>query len=200
MGVDMTDPNHSSRVPSAAAELLRPLIGKRLVGLVRYSWWPGLEVAQECGVAPSAAFSMTGGPLAMTFENGQTIGLASEPSLASVIVWLDRDAGGRAVREPTLDQDSELFPIDASDAEFSQPHWAALLNAKLGGISVLQRRPFNALHAELPCEVSLCLQFDGGQELLAAHGLHDDSDDFAVLMREQIVPALIPELESRTLE
>lgn len=198
MGVDMTDPSHASRVPSAAAEMLRSLIGKRLVGLARYSWWPGFEVGQQCGVVPSAAFSMTGGPLAMTFENGQAIGLASEPSLASVIVWLDRGVGGRAIREPTLDQDSELFPIDARDAEFSQPHWATLINTRLGGISVLKRRPFNALHVDLPCEVGLCLQFDGGQELLAVHGLHDDSDDFAVVIREQIVPALIPELESCT--
>jgi hypothetical protein len=199
MGVDMTDPNLPSRVPSEAAELLRSLIGQRLVKLVRYSWWPGAQVAQECGSAPSAAFSLTAGPLAMTFENGLTLGLASEPSLASVIVWQDRDVGGRAIREPTLDHDSELFPIDAADSEFSQPHWARLLNATLSGVSVLRRRPVNSLHADLPREVGLCLRFEGGLELLAAHGLHDDSDDFAVVTLDQIAPALRSELESHAL-
>lgn len=196
---DMNAYDQPSRVPSSSDELLRRFAGKRLLRLLRYSWWPAEDVAAECGVHPSAAFSLTAGPLAMTFEGGGILGVASDPSQNSVVVWLDRDDGGTALRVPPMDDDPEVFPIEASDHEFSQPVWTGLVGRALIGASVLHMRTASALKIDLPNEVGLRLQFDGGQELIAAHGLHDRSDDFAVLSRGQVLPDLREELEERPL-
>jgi hypothetical protein len=199
MGFKMSEENFPSKVPSEASALLRSLIGQRLVGLVRYSWWPASKVSQECGISSHDDFSLTAGPLALTFNGGQTLGISSEPSLASITVWQDRDAEGHATRKPTLDHDSELFSIGATSPEFSRAYWAALINSTLNSVVILHRKPFNALHADMPREVGLIFQFENGKKLLATHGLHDDSDDFAVIKSDQIVSTLVSELESRTL-
>jgi len=46
----------------------------------------------------------------------------------------------------------------------------------------------------LPCEAGVVLHFDNGGELILSHGLHDDSDVFSVIARDQIRPSLLPQL------
>ena len=142
---------------------------------------------------------MTAGPLALKFEGGATLGLASDPGQNSVVVWLDRDDGGIALRAPSMDDDPDIFAIEAADPEFSQPAWAGLVGLRVTGLSVLYMKSASALKSDLPNEVGLRIQFEGGQELIAAHGLHDASDDFAVLRSGQILPELQQQLEERLL-
>lgn len=134
------------------------------------------------------AFSLTAGPLAIVFDDGSALGLASEPGLASVIVWNERERGGPEAAG-SMAGDAELYPVDAADETYAGEHWKAFLHARLTGLTVLWRRPANALEAELPCEAGLCFIFDDGQCFIAAHGLHDDSDDFSVLLPHQVAPA-----------
>lgn len=195
----MTSFNQESQVPSRSGNLLSRFAKARLVRLSRYSWWPAESVAVECDVSPEEAFSMTAGPLALKFESGATLGLASDPGQNSVVVWLDRDDSGVALRAPAMEDDPEIFAIEATDPEFSQPAWAGLVGLRVTGASVLCIKSASALKSELPNEVGLRIRFEGGQELVAAHGLHDASDDFAVLRSEQILPELQQQLEERVL-
>ncbi len=171
--------------PSSSISLLQEIVGKRVIGLVRYSWWPKEEVASECDTTEDSAFSLTYGPLGISFEDGTVIGVAEQPSLNSVVVWVDR-AGGTAVKHPAMDEDSEFFPIDARDCQFSKQLFGDFVGATLISLVVLKPRSMSALLNELPSEIGLCFVFEGGRKLVAASGLHQVGGDFAVIGYEQI--------------
>jgi len=177
--------NVESLPPSSSIGLLKKVVGNRVIGLVRYSWWPKEEVARECGTTEDSAFSLTYGPLVISFEDGTVIGVAEQPSLNSVVVWVDR-AGGTSVKHPAMDEDSEFFPIDARDRQFSKQLFGDFIGEALTGLVVLKPRSMNALLSELPSEIGLCFVFEGGRKLVAASGLHQVGGDFAVIGYEQI--------------
>lgn len=171
--------------PSLSREILGRFIGMRVARLVRYSWWKKENVSSECGVANEQAFSLTAGPLAVVFEDGSTLGVASDPSLNSVIVWVDR-FGSETKMSPALDEDTELFPIDSIDEIYAEPFWKHFKNTTLTDFSILKKKSMSAGERELPSELGLHFHFDGNEGFVAAHGLHNGSDDFSVLKEEQI--------------
>ncbi|MGT0244770.1 hypothetical protein [Burkholderia pyrrocinia] len=177
--------------PSLAADFLKSFIGKRVVGLVRYSWWPAEDVSNECGISNSEAFSLTAGPLAVFFDEGEILGVASSPELNSVVVWDER---GRRLdcNQNSLDKDDELFPILESGS-YASNYWSRLINRSLCEIVVLKRGDMNAKKQSLPSEVGIRFVFEGELGFVASHGLHDDSDDFSVLEESQVLPILLRE-------
>ena len=116
----------------------------------------------------------------------------------SVTLWLERDGDGRGAAR-TLD-DPELYPIEADDLRLSMPEISAVLGRRIESLTLLRREPVKAKWEPLPREVGLVLHLEGGSELILAHGLHDQSDDFAVLLRRQILPVLLPELREAPLD
>ncbi|MFT5591382.1 MAG: hypothetical protein ACI9ZF_003582 [Bradyrhizobium sp.] len=94
--------------PSVSKNILRQLIGKKVTGLVRYSWWRKNEVANECHIPKEQTFALTAGPLTVAFEDGSVLGVASDPSTNSVIVWLD-NAHNQVYTDQPLCEDSDLF-------------------------------------------------------------------------------------------
>lgn len=189
----------SPEIPSYALKLLERLVGQRITRLTRYSWWPKEAVPTECGIAPEDSFSLAPGSLAIGFENGEVLGVTSDPHRNSVVIWLDRDSRGNSLSPPAMDEDEDAFPIDASDPVFSQRGWADLVGTVLTGASVLHMHSGSALKKELPSEVGLCLELGVARKLIAAHGLHDGSDDFAVLPSDAITPAVRSQLEEKHL-
>jgi hypothetical protein len=155
--------------------------------LTRYSW----DVPGDDGDAQT--FSLTAGPLLITLDSGWVIGAASQPSSMSVTLWLEREGHGRGAGR-TLD-DPDLYPIEADDPRLSTPEMAALLRRRIESLTLLRREAVKAKWEALPREVGLVLHVEGGGELILGHGLHDQSDDFAVLLRRQILPALLPQLQ-----
>ena len=65
----------------------------------------------------------------------------------------------------------------------------------MDAVSILVRRPATARLEELPKEVGLCFLLDSGEKFVAAHGLHDDSDDFVIIPEGLIWDVLHTELE-----
>ena len=173
-------------IPSRRQDLLRLIRGATVVRLTRCSWSPKEKVAQEDDLPPSRVFSRTAGPLLITLDSGLVIGAASQPSLISVTLWLDRP--------PFASSDPELHPIEADDPVYSDPVFAQMLGKRVAGIAILTRDPENAKWEDRPREVGLLLGFDGAPELLLSHGLHDNSDDFSVLLRNDVSPSLWPRL------
>lgn len=165
--------------------------GDSLVNLIRYSWWDLDKSAKECGIEKSEVFSLTAGPVALCFSSGIILGAASDPSKASVIIWLEKDSNGKSQREEPMEEDEELFPISLQGQHES---WGKLLGHKLKSYEIIRRKPVNAKIAELPREVGLLFTLDNGDEFILSHGLHDNSDDFSVIRREQITKELQPQL------
>jgi hypothetical protein len=170
-------------VPSQRRDLLAALVGARIERLTRYSW----EDPDATG-SPLPPFSSAAGPLLIALDSGEILGAASQPSLMSVTLWLERDRkGGGAAR--TLG-DPELHPIEATDPQLSTPELAALVGRRIESMALLRRDAEKVRWQDRPREVGLVLRTEGGGELILAHGLHDDSDDFSVLLRSQVKPSL----------
>lgn len=173
----------NSMVPSMAVEFLRRLRGKQVVRLIRYSWWPASEVAAQCNIEDRFAFSLTAGPLAVYFEGGIILGLSSDPSLNSVIIW--DEAARNASQDPiSLDRDEELFAISESGS-FSTVFWKQLIGCCVIGVTILKRGQMNAKELQRPSEVGLRFNLSEGRNFIVSHGLHDSSDDFSVLEESQ---------------
>lgn len=180
-------------LPPSRSDFLKGLLGKRLMGLIRYSWWPANEVASACDISANTVFSLAAGPLSIIFEGGEILGVSSDPALNSVLVW---DEGRRCVDSPSLsfEQDGELFPILASDKRYANPFWQQMIGLTLSGISILKKSAMSCKERELPSERGVRFQFENGKSFIASHGLHDGSDDFSVLEISQMMAFEIDEI------
>lgn len=174
----------TSMVPSNASEYLRSLLGKRVSRLVRYSWWPAEEVGSQCGIGDDQAFSLTAGPLAVYFEDGAILGLASDSAQNSVIVW-DEAARRTNGSQRSLDADDELFAISDS-GPFASGGWRSFAGLSLSGLTILRRVAMSLKEQSRPSEVGLRFMCSSGASFIASHGLHDSSDDFSVLEESQL--------------
>lgn len=178
-------------IPSRRHELLRAMRGATITRMTRYSWSAKEEVGSESNMRPELVFSRTGGPLVITLESGLVIGAASQPSLISVTLWLEDP--------PRTSSDPELHAVEADDPVFSEPGFAQMLGKRITAIAILTRDPENAKWQSRPREAGVVLTFEGAPELILSHGLHDNSDDFSVVMRKDVSPALWPRLHETAL-
>jgi hypothetical protein len=175
-------------IPSRRLPLLAAIRDASIARLTRYSWTPKHAIAADHGLGPELAFSRTAGPLLITLSSGLVIAAASQPALISVTLWLDVDPGAAA--------DPELYPIEADDPEYGQPGFARMLGKRAIDVAILTRDPEREAWRDRPREAGVVIAFDGAPELILAHGLHDDSDDFSVLLREDVDAALWPRLHA----
>jgi hypothetical protein len=178
-------------IPSRHRDLLASMLGVRVLRLTRCSWSPKDEVARDDNLLPELVFARTAGPLLITLESGPVIGAASQPALISVTLWRDNP--------PYTYADPELHPIEADDPAFSEAGFAQMLGKRVVAVSILTRDPENAKWADRPREAGVVLRFEDAPELVLSHGLHDNSDDFAVLMRKDISPSLWSRLRADTM-
>lgn len=183
-------------LPSGNAALLRSLVGCRIVDVTRFSWWAPEEAQHECDLAASEdVFTLTAGPAAIAFDSGVVIGVASDPSMNSVAVWVEQDEEGNLMRSDPLSSEEELHTISARDSKFATAFWHQVIGARVDAVSILVRRPSSARLKELSNEVGLCFSLDSGAKIVAAHGLHNDSDDFVLISERLILDILRTELE-----
>lgn len=188
---------------STSSEFLRTFVGSRVVNLIRYSWWPKEAVSAECGIDNQQVFSLTAGPVSIIFEDGRRLCVASDPASNSVCVWLEvspSDAFSGTTREfdvRLLEDDPEMFPISAIDAEYAAPFWAGVVGARLAKLAIVKQKAefLSARQASHPSERGLCFVMDNGARFIASHGLHDMSDDFSVIEHRSIHESLRPQLE-----
>lgn len=190
----------TSSTPMASAKILAGLAGHRITAMTRYSWWPAEEAATRVNVASHDVFSLTSGPLEVRFDTGIAIGLASDPSLNSVIVWVERDESGRLLCPEPMSEDKELHAIAVDNPKYANNIWRSAIGVRIARVIVLKRRAASARMVGLPSEVGLCLVLENGLRILAAHGLHNDSDDFVVIREEMISPNIRADLTEVAVE
>lgn len=126
----------------------------------------------------------------MEFDNGRIIAFASDPSINSVIVWLDTDKKEDPSEIPSLAADNELFAISSSDSTYADSLWTKFTGLLLEKVGILRSNVQNSAERELPSEIGLCFEFENEHKFIASHGLHDNSDDFSVLSEDQIAAPL----------
>lgn len=175
----------TSFVPTAAREILQRFLGRKVERMLRYSLWSREETATDAEIDDASVFSLCSGPMAVYFDDGSILGLASSSEDNSVVVWIERSAKG-ALRERALEQDSELFPIKSADARFSNSFWSGFNGVRLSRFELVRSKDLNAVEQTRPSELGLCLIFENNQRFIASHGLHDGSDAFSVLELHQI--------------
>lgn len=152
-----------SMVPSKASEFLRRFTGKKVARLVRYSWWPAEEVGTQCGIRDEQAFSLTAGPLVVHFEDGAILGLASDSSLNSVIVW-DETARRAGHGSSSLDTDDELFAISES-GPFAGGCWRQFVGLSLNGFTILRRATVSSKEGSVLVRLDCALNSTAEQAL-----------------------------------
>lgn len=184
----------ASVIPSACITLLQIIKNEKLSKLIRFSWWESEESAEQCEITQGEVFSLTAGPLLLYFESGLVIGASSNPSLNSIVLWVEKDKTGYRKDEP-IEIDTELYPVDAEDKIYSTPYWAQIVGQKIKKVNIIKRDPYNALYEELPNEVGLEIVMENDTKFILSHGLHDDSDDFSVLTTSQLEVDLLPSLK-----
>lgn len=167
---------YSSDIPSRRVDLLRALVGHRIVDATRHSWWPPEVAQQRLRIEPQEVFSLTCGPLVFEFDTGLVLGIASEPRLQSIIVWRHRDADSKG-----------LHPIHAAGPAFSNPFWRGLVGARVEKVSIFVRRGVTGKLALVPNEVGLCFELDCGVRVVGANGRVDASDDFVIISEAEFL-------------
>lgn len=182
-----------SSIPSDMINLFQLIKNKKLNKLIRYSWWENEEAMEHCEIEPDEVFSLTAGPLLLYFESGLVIGAASEPSRNSVVVWIEKDETGY-MKYDSIEQDTDLYPIDAVDNTYSNPYWIQIVGQHIKEISIIKRDPQNVLFEELPNEVGVEIVMENELKFILSHGLHNDSDDFSVIAPSQLEISIIANL------
>jgi hypothetical protein len=173
-------------IPSRRKRLLRELVGARVTTLTRHL---AHEIDEdEVRGRETGVFSLSYGPLWVATERGLTVSFGSDPALISVIL------GRQTTPLP------RSHPIDARDERYVDPAIRALLGRRVDEVRVL-RQDWEGKALSRPRQVGVVLRFEGGGELIPAHGLHNGSDDFVVLARrEQIDEAIAPTLQELPLD
>lgn len=184
----------ASVIPSACIPLLQIIKNEKLSKLIRFSWWESEESAEQCEIAQDEVFSLTYGPLLLYFESGLVIGVASNPSKNSIVLWVEKDNTGY-IKDEAIENDTELYPIDAEDKIYSTSYWAQIVGQKIKKLNIIERDPYNALYEELPNEVGLEIVMENDTKFILSHGLHDDSDDFSVLTTSQLEVDILTSLK-----
>ena len=186
----MNNLNKTYDIPSKKMELLSKIRGLVLVDMIRYSWWSLSDSIKECNIKESDVFSLTAGPIELCFSSGLTIGGTSDPSKNSVLIWQESFDNGQPAVEDLMRKDKEIHPIFAKD----QGDWCNMLGGKIDKYYIISREPVNSIMAELANEVGLLIKLDNGYGFILSHGLHDVSDDFSVIKKDNISKKINDEL------
>jgi len=176
---------YADSIPSEKFYLLDKLIGKKVTKMTRYSWWEKEQSAKECGISNENVFSLTVGPLGIEFDRNITIGVSSDIKRSSVILWVEKFENYKA--DDLMEEDSELFAVQANDKVFSNAFFASILESTLVKYKIIKVETTNPLNWDHPREVGLVLSFSNNHQMILSHQLTKEvSDDFTILEWENI--------------
>lgn len=187
---------HDARVASEQAELLRLMLGRRISSLIRYEW-DSLAKAATMARPGWSLFRCAPGPLVVGLDGGVEVAFGSSPPTASVVVWLERDQAGIPSDRGALADQPDLYAIRAEDTTYGDRFVAGFVGSQLVGVEVWQRQATLAKLQALPRDAGVVLIAADGRRLVIGHGLHDGSDDLAVIEPAQIDRHIRPQLVAR---
>lgn len=196
----MTEPTGlpTWQLPSMSRSLLAMLLESSVMGFTREC---ALSPGEECrrySIPPQQYFSYCSGVLLIRLASGVTIGVAGDPSLESVMLWLEPD------QPPVLPHSSQSSTATMGQLLYPSPHrvesadpihgsrWLdGLVGRQAIRLLLLRRRPDCAWREGLPCEAGLVISF-GDTDLLLSQSLCRDWEGFAVTSYDEIDPEIRP--------
>lgn len=187
-------------IPSQKLHILSRIKGCKLLKLVRYSTLTYKESEKVYEIPNSLLFRFTSGPLLMVLESGLKIGFASLPEKVSVTLWVEETEAGEKSTELSIMEDDEFIEIDSCDSKYSQESICKLRDKRINEVKIIKRQPKSHKLASYPCESGIVFDFGEGLELILSHGLHEYSDDFAIIYREDIMSLYLEQIQEIPIE
>jgi len=185
-------------LPSTNRNLVALLLESDIVGFTRECPLSPEEECRRYSIPPQQYFSYCSGPLLVRLASGATIGFAGDPSLESVMLWLEPDQTPN--RNPnsqphTAGKSSLLYPspfrLGSADPVYGSLWLSGLVGKRAARVQLLRRRADCAWREGLPCEAALVIAF-GDADLLLSQSLCRDWDGFAVTPCDEIDPQIRP--------
>lgn len=163
--------------PSQCPAIWRHLIGQELVRILRASEESEATANEWYDLAGSDLFHFAPGPVFVSFSDGTVIGLNSDASECAIICW-------KVITQSDDKLESWPSPNDFAyrmDGEVDR--W---VKSHVVRIESYREAPRSSHFRNLSRESALLLYLDNGECIAFVHGLHDNSDDFAVVSKDQI--------------
>ena len=192
-----------SDIPSKKIDLLRKLKNSRVKNLVRYCWEPPDEaekLLEEYLQLPASSLFRRGlGRLLITLESGLIVGFGEKPSAGSVVVWIEQtEDGQQKIEESFLGDNDDDYPINALDETYSEEFIHNLVGQEITSVSILRRDDLQA--RTVLAEVGVVLKFKNNSELLISRNLCNNINDFDLILRDEIDPEIIDQLQEFPVE
>ena len=181
------------KVPTKSERILEILTSSPISNVVRFSWWPPAESAQECDIKNSDVFSFSEGPIIFYLESGEAVGVSSDESIHSIVVWLERDKDGNT-HEYDVEKDSELFPVSIDDKTYNNRFFGGISGKKIVNIEVIKRKPRSPKYEELPNEVGLKLYLSNNEIIILGHQLCGMASNFSFSNTSDLDKGILTEL------
>jgi hypothetical protein len=183
-------------------ELIKQIKGKRIAKLERYSLESPEDISRELKdrfqlsehKSKSLVFRRTYGPLLLTLDSGMIVGFSSDESQGSVSIWIEKTEDGQSNHELSILDDKEFFPIDAEDSIYSEELIHNLLNQEIKSLKILKNEELNSTMG-VAAEVGLLLSFKEEKEIIISHNISDNIDNFALILRNEIDPEIVDQLQ-----
>lgn len=152
-------------------ELLDRLPGHRLAKMVRGSEESPETIGDWYGLTPDLYFSLAPGPVFLTMEGGECLGLNSDPEKCTLIAW-----------DAAINAGPHASPFHL------EPPGDFPSQGRIRTVRLFREQPRNARFQSMDRFSALIITLEDGHEIAFVHGLHDDSDDFAVVEPTEILP------------
>ena len=179
-------------VPSKQAELLRQTIGRTLTKLVRFSreaplslTRPGAALDGDEPLKPQQVFSFAAGPLVMGFDTGLEIAVGADER-CEIHLNLRRHPNGKQT-DHLFENEPGYHVLDAGDGRFCREEIHRMLGKRILDVRLL-RMDGQRYGKNRTFEVGVVFYVEGCPELVLSGGLTEGLDDFAVTLREEILP------------
>lgn len=188
----MKTPLYTDAIPSERQELLNRLIGQCIKQLIRYSEIPLNDLLQEYALSPEECFARTVGPFVIYLESGLHVAIIEDVALNSIRIGVEQNE--QEEKSPqAFTGDSDFYPIEATSSNAAL-FWHRIPGQKIQRTNIIRRKPFNVRYEDLPNEIGLLIELEGGDAFVASRWISKGSFDFFILAKHEVNPDIIPDL------
>lgn len=178
--------------PSHQVTLLQQMVGQTLTKLIRYSlspaeaWMqPDPEWDRDEPLEPHEVFSLAAGPLMIGTASGLEIAFGASEH-CEIILDAQRLSNGQR-GDYQFREDPEYFAVDAANPRYCRPEIHRMLGKRIREVTLL-RMDGRYYEKSRSFETGLVFYVEDCPELVVSASLTRGLDDFAVTLRDEILP------------
>lgn len=172
--------------PSRQLALLQQLKGRTIRKLTRCCWdsFEDFDPDHLYHIEKENYFRFSAGSVVVELDNGVEVSFSPIEEMASIVVWLQKDAEGPV--EDYFRDDEDVVFVENKEHSFTTERERNLSGKKIVSVAILKRKPQSVLYEDLPNEAGVELKLENGERLVFAHNLINAPDSFALAYREEI--------------